>query len=90
MDADRRILRVQEELTSGMDAITYSIAAAAFDIFRRAGCEDDFCFQCTGASSVVFGSINRLIWDAKNGFYPDREYCTVKFLTFFPSEVSHG
>jgi hypothetical protein len=50
------------------------------DIFEACGCPDDFCVQNAGGYVLVFGGTNRLCWSAKKGFYPDRSYCTKRFL----------
>ena len=41
-------------------------------IFEKLGCEDDFCIQYVGGSSVVFGGVNRLLWTPRFGFKDDR------------------
>ena len=40
-------------------------------IFEKLGCEDDFCIQYVGGSSVVFGGVNRLLWTPRFGFKLD-------------------
>ena len=67
---------VDEELRHG-------VVRRAQEIFEGAGCPSDFCLQLATDEVLVFGGTNRLKWDAVAGFYPDRSYCTEKFLTAF-------
>jgi hypothetical protein len=41
---------------------------------------DDFCVQHVSPDGIVFGSVNRLIWTPKTGFYPDAQDCNPMFL----------
>ena len=56
------------------------VCMEAETIFTDCGAADDFCIQDIGIGSVVFGGINRIIWRPKSGFFPDRSYCTDRFL----------
>lgn len=42
--------------------------------------EDDFCVQAAFGECLVFGGTNRLIWSPRRGFYPDKSYCTERFI----------
>lgn len=66
-----------------MHLLMYSLCEAAADIFVKAGCPDDFCLQLANWDVLVFGGTNRLKWTPKHGFYPDRGYCSQKFLDSF-------
>ena len=67
--------------------LLYAIVARAADFF--AYCPDDFCIGSINESGgvIVFGGTNRLIWNAKYGYHPDRSYCTSRFLEQFEGEV---
>lgn len=58
------------------------VVEAAMDIFAICGAATDFTVQSVGVN-VVFGGTNRLLWNPKSGFRPDRPYCTDRFLLEF-------
>jgi hypothetical protein len=76
--------RIIEEKAQGL---LYAIVARAADFF--AYCPDDFCIQTINESDgiIVFGGTNRLIWNAKYGYFPDQNYCSEKFLEQFTGEA---
>lgn len=55
------------------------VVERAEDIFHFCGCPSDFCIQAVGFS-VVFGSVNRLIFNPWSGWHVDKQCCTKKFL----------
>jgi len=58
------------------------IVEAAYDIFDQCGSPDDFCIQhCDGCDCIIFGGLNRLIYRPMQGFWPDRSYCSQRFLS---------
>ena len=59
------------------------VAAKAQEIFEDCGAKDDYCIQCVGAETVVFGGCNRLTWSPTSGFYPDADYCSDSFMRMF-------
>lgn len=65
------------------------VAETAQEIFESCGCPDDFCIQTVGMVAV-FGGINRLIWSPRNGFQPDKRYCTERFLIRFNEMFKGG
>jgi hypothetical protein len=64
----------------------YTIANIVIDralvIFDTMGYKHDFCVQSAGGV-VVFGGTNRLIFDPKLGYYPDKGSCTPQFLAAY-------
>ena len=57
-----------------------AVADRAYAIFCLCKREKDFCVQ--NASSLVFGSTNRIYWTTF-GFKADTSYCTKGFLVEF-------
>ncbi len=70
------------ESTDQLQKLGMLLVDAAFGVFERAGCPNDFCIQDIGRCAV-FGGTNRLIWSPGRSFYPDRSYCTPKFLEYW-------
>lgn len=60
-----------------------AVFEAAQSIFSDCQAEEDFGVQYTGSSSAVFGGHNRVCWTPRLGFYPDRPYCTERFLRLY-------
>ena len=50
-------------------------------------CPNDFCIQYVSCNVIVFGSINRVVWNVKNGFRIDASFCTEKFITNFNKKI---
>jgi hypothetical protein len=72
--------KIAMKLEPAWGELVLSIVEAAHDKFVECGAGHDFCLQSTGPSTLIFGSRNRLVWTASNGFVPDRSYCTTPFL----------
>jgi len=68
-----------DPFSENLQAVGTIVTKAAMDIFEKCGNLDDFCIQHVG-QVAVFGGCNRLLFSPLNGFYPDRSYCTEKFL----------
>ena len=62
----------------------------AYEIFSLLGVADDFCIQTIGASKIVFGGTNRVCWSVRNGFSPDKSYCTKGFLTKWQTKIDRS
>jgi hypothetical protein len=63
-----------------MMEIILNVQEEAKILFEKCGCSSDYCVQLVGSTRIVFGGTNRLIWCIRSGFFPDRSYCTKKFL----------
>jgi hypothetical protein len=61
---------------------------AAAGLFNDCGAGVDFCIQLVGDERVIFGGVNRVIWEPLTGFSPDRSCCTERFLAEW--DALHG
>jgi len=59
-----------------------SVCEMACLIFMICEAEDDFCIQNVDSGCIIFGGTNRLVLN-QHGFYPDRAYCTPRFLELY-------
>lgn len=64
------------------------IVDTAEEIFRRCGSPDDFCFQSESMGSLVFGGLNRLLWNARNGWRISNSHCSPTFISVW-SHIKH-
>lgn len=81
MDINRQILRVSEEESDSAILIFEMVIDQAGQFFEE--CPEDFGIQYISGTGVVFGGTNRLIWKADLGFFPDKQYCSKKFLEHY-------
>jgi len=70
---------------SGWEIIGEQVCNIAEEIFKLCGSENDYCIQDNSRfGTVVFGSVNRVIWRVSTGFRIDEGYCTPEFIEKFP------
>ena len=81
MSINKQIMRVFEENDHKATLIFEMVVDQAGRFFEE--CPEDFGIQYISGTSVVFGGTNRLIWKADLGFFPDRQYCSKKFLEHY-------
>ena len=61
------------------------VCAVAETIFKDCGAKNDYCIQDNSHyGTVVFGSVNRVIWKVATGFKLDEGYCSPEFIKNFP------
>jgi hypothetical protein len=70
------------------ETIGENVCMVAKEIFNICECPKDYCIQDnSGFGTVVFGSVNRIIWRISTGFRIDKGYCTPEFIQKFPAAV---
>lgn len=78
-------VRTAPEDAKDWKIIGQEVCNIAESIFIECGAERDFCVQDNSHfGTVVFGSVNRVIWNVANGFSIDEGYCTPEFTERFP------
>jgi hypothetical protein len=76
IDNDNYALSIESE----WGEVVSSIIDEAFKRFVACDSANDFGFQGISSGRVlVFGSVNRVLWSASQGFYYDELYCTERF-----------
>ena len=78
---EKKLIEMEQDAAYCMD-IGELVFNQAQEIFIQCGTEEDFCVQDVG-SVAVFGGTNRLIFSPRKGFYPDKSYCTDRFIDLF-------
>jgi hypothetical protein len=75
------VMREYERLED-KDHLAYAVIQAAYDIFKEAGCLEDFGIQHARleAGCLIFGGTNRLVFSPERGLRPDRGLCTARFI----------
>ena len=53
-----------------------------------AKCPNDWCIQHDGEETIIFGSVNRVIWSIWTGFRIDKNSCTENFIKHFNETMS--
>lgn len=80
IQVEEALTRFENNWNRTRDAYWEGVFQNAFDIFKLAGMERDFCLQSVG-HSVIFGGWNRLIWNREHSkFYASKSHCTQDFL----------
>ena len=78
-------VRTAPEDAKEWKTIGQQVCNIAESIFIECGAERDFCVQDNSRfGTVVFGSVNRVIWNVATGFSIDEGYCNPEFIERFP------
>lgn len=69
-----------------LEEIVWEIVAQAMKLWEES--PYDFCIQSVSPDSIVFGSVNRVVWTI-HGFSCEESYCTERFIAHF-KEIEGG
>ena len=75
---DKETSRVLKDIEPS--EIIWGVVAEAMKFWAE--CPHDFCIQSVSPDSIVFGSVNRVVWTI-HGFRCERSHCTERFIQHF-------